>query len=285
MSDPPRSRCQLDAFSVCWLAWALLLASLSGCVTNPYTQRGQLLLVSAEYERQLGEEAYRAILRTPGVQLSTDSTQVDRVLRVAGRVIDAARKSQYAAAAQEFRWEVAVIQDDATLNAFALPGGKIALYTGIFRVTGNDAGLAAIVAHEVVHALARHAAERMSQNMVAELVLTGSRVAGAGSDVMQALGVGAQIGVILPFGRAHESEADYIGLLLAAEAGYDPREAVRVWERMSQAGGEQPPEFLSTHPSHGTRIAQLEEWMPQALRIYREATLEADSPNPGANGK
>jgi predicted Zn-dependent protease len=250
----------------------LLLATLSGCATNPYTQRHQLLLVSPEYEERLGEEAYREILKSPGVRLASDPRQVERVERVAQRVIAAARQSRYAAAANHFQWEVAVIDDDATLNAFALPGGKIAIYTGLFRVTENDAGLAAIIGHEIVHALARHSAERMSQSIVAELVLAGSQAAGTSAEVMQALGLGAQIGLILPFGRAHESEADYIGLLLAAQAGYDPREAVRVWERMSQEAGSQPPEFLSTHPSHGTRIAQLEEWMPEALRIYREAS-------------
>ena len=209
------------------------------------------------------------------MRISSDPRQVAPVERVAKRVTAAARQSRYADAANRFQWEVVVIDDDATLNAFALPGGKIANYTGIFRVTRNDAGLAAIIGHEVVHALARHSAERMSQAIVAGLVLTGSQVAGASPDVMQALGVGAQIGLILPYGRAHESEADYIGLLLAAQAGYDPREAVRVWERMSREGGSQPPEFLSTHPSHGTRIAQLKEWMPEALRVYQQATQQA----------
>ena len=269
--------------SSCWLAWALLLGLLSGCVTNPYTQRGQLLLVSPEYERQLGDQAYREILSTPGVQISSNPKQVDRIQRIATRVIAAAKRSRYAEAAAQFHWEVAVIQDDATLNAFALPGGKIAFYTGIFPMAGNDAGLAAIMGHEVVHALARHSAERMSQGIVAELILTGTQLAGTSPEVMQALGVGAQVGVILPFGRAHESEADYIGLLLAAEAGYDPREAVRVWERMSLASGSQPPEFLSTHPSHGTRIAQLEKWMPEALLVYQETKARRDSLDSGAS--
>lgn len=165
------------------------------------------------------------------------------------------------------------------MNAFALPGGKIAVYTGIFPVAKNEAGLAAILGHEVVHALARHGAERMSQGLVAQLLLTGADVAlaggGAGAGtrqaVMQALGLGTQVGVLLPFSREHESEADYIGLLLAAQAGYDPREAVHVWERMERAGGAQPPEFLSTHPSHGTRIENLQSWMAEALDEYKKA--------------
>lgn len=260
-------------------AWALLCALVVGCATNPYTQRGQLLLISPEYEQQLGAEAYQKILQDPKVQISRNPREVEPVERVARRVIEAAKRSEYAALAKQFQWEVSVIKNDQTLNAFALPGGKIAVYTGIFPVAKNEAGLAAIMGHEVIHALARHGAERMSQGIVAQMVLTGAQVAGTSPDVMQALGLGAQIGVILPFSREHESEADYIGLLLAAQAGYDPQEAVRVWERMERTGGEQPPEFLSTHPSHGTRIAQLQRWMPEALRQYERAAPAPPTPN------
>ncbi|MEC4687998.1 MAG: M48 family metallopeptidase, partial [Nitrospirota bacterium] len=167
-------------------------------------------------------------------------------------------------------------KDDKTLNAFALPGGKIAVYTGIFPMARNEAGLAAIMGHEVTHALARHGAERVSQGLLAQLGLQVASVSlatrGASPEtqrtIMAALGLGANVGILLPFSRAHESEADYVGLLLSAQAGYDPREAVRVWERMERASQRHPPEFLSTHPSHGTRIKQLLGWMTEALLYY-----------------
>jgi predicted Zn-dependent protease len=261
-----------------WASVGLVIA-LGACATNPYTERSQLLLVSSEQEMQLGAKAYEEILKNPKVRMSNDPKEVDPVKRVAERIIAVAKRSKYAETAQRFDWQISVIKDDKTMNAFALPGGKIAVYTGIFPVARNEAGLAAIMGHEVTHALARHGAERMSQSIVAQAGLIGASIAlqtgGAGAEssqaVMASLGLGAQVGVLLPFSRKHESEADYIGLLLAAQAGYDPREAVRVWERMEQAGGRGPSEFLSTHPSHGTRIGQLQEWMPEAMGTYAEA--------------
>lgn len=271
---------------------ALLCALLAGCATNPYTERKQFLLISSEYEMELGAQAYQQILEDPKVQVSRDPREVEPVTRVAERIIAAAKESKYAELAREFDWQVTVIKNDETLNAFALPGGKIAVYTGIFAVADNEAGLAAIMGHEVVHALARHGAERMSQGLAAQILLTGADIAlatggtGAGTRqaVMQALGLGAQVGVILPFSREHESEADYIGLLLAAEGGYDPREAVRVWQRMEKVGGEQPPEFLSTHPSHGTRIADLQAAMPEALSRYERASKAPEHKLPSVTG-
>ena len=265
------------------LLWALLMS----CATNPYTDRWQLLMLPQSYENQLGAQAYEQVLGDPKVQISQNPQEVEPVKRVAARIIEAAKRSKYADTAKQFDWEVSVIKDDKTKNAFALPGGKIAVYTGIFQVAKNEAGLAAIMGHEVTHALARHGAERMSQGLIAQIVLTGADIALAGGGtgagtrqaVMQALGLGAQVGVILPFSREHESEADYIGVLFAAQAGYDPREAIRVWERMEQAGGEQPPEFLSTHPSHGTRISQLESWMPEALQYYAQVTPAPPAPD------
>lgn len=273
---------------ILWL-WAAVWLPIAGggCATNPYTERGQLLLVSSDYETQLGTQAYQEVLKDPKVRLSQDPKEVDPVKRVADRIIAAAKRSKYAETAQRFDWQVSVIKDDKTQNAFALPGGKIAVYTGIFPVAKNEAGLAAIMGHEVTHALARHGAERMSQGILAQVGLIGTAIAletqRASSETsraaMAALGLGTQVGVLLPFSRKHESEADYIGLLLAAQAGYDPQEAVRVWERMERAGGGQPPEFLSTHPSHGTRIEQLQEWMPEALKFYAQAAKAPLAPD------
>ena len=254
------------------------LTVVSGCETNPYTGRSQLLMTSVSQEMQLGAQAYSQVKTDPKLRQSQDPREIEPVKRVAARIIEAAKRSKYAEMAQQFQWEVIVIKDDKTMNAFALPGGKIAVYTGIFPVARTEAGLAAVMGHEVVHALARHGAERMSQGQLANAALqaAGAAAGAAGGGgmmsqaAMAALGAGAQVGVLLPFSRKHESEADYIGILLAADAGYDPRESVSLWERMgqlSQGGG--PSEFLSTHPSHETRIDQLKEWMPEAMRIYQ----------------
>src|SRR5690349_9519408 len=264
-----------------WLALlSLLLLQTTGCVTNPYTKRWQLLMVPQSYEANLGTQAYQDVLHDPKVKISHNPAEVAPVERVAGRIVEAAKRSKYAEEADAFKWEVNVIKDDATKNAFALPGGKIAVYTGIFPVADNESGLAAIVGHEVVHALARHGSERMSQGILAQIGLVGASIAMGtqgfspvtSQAAMTALGVGTQVGVLLPFSRAHESEADYIGLLLAADAGYDPQEAVRVWQRMQQSSdGQQPHEFLSTHPGHETRIKRLSEKMPEALALYNQA--------------
>jgi len=250
---------------------------VSGCETNPYTGRSQLLMTSVSEEMQLGAQAYSQVKNDPKLRQSQDPREIEPVKRIAAKIIEAAKRSKYAEMAQQFQWEVTVIKDDKTANAFALPGGKMAVYTGIFPMAKTEAGLAAVMGHEVVHALARHGAERMSQG---QLTNVGLQVVGAaagatggggtlGHAAMAALGVGAQVGVLLPFSRKHESEADYIGILLAADAGYDPREAVALWERMGQMSGGAPSEFLSTHPSHETRITQLKRWMPEAMAIYQ----------------
>jgi predicted Zn-dependent protease len=251
----------------------LSILTLTGCITNPYTNRWQLQLIPASKERAMGIQAYNEVLQDPKIHISQDPREVEPVQRVASRLIDAAKHSKYAEAAQQFKWEVVVIKDDKTQNAFALPGGKIAVYTGIFPVAKNEAGLGAILGHEVTHALARHGGERMSQGVLAQVAVLGATFGAASQGIdprigQMAGGALANYGFILPYSRKHESEADYVGLLLAAEAGYDPEEAVRVWERMEQMTKGQPPEFLSTHPSHGTRIKQLRKWMPEALARY-----------------
>lgn len=262
-----------------------LSIGLMGCETNPYTGRHQLLMTSVSDEMQMGAQAYAQVKNDPKMRLSQDPREVEPVKRVAARIIEAAKRSKYAEMAQQFQWEVTVIKDDKTANAFALPGGKMAVYTGIFPVAKTEAGLAAVMGHEVVHALARHGAERMSQGQLtnAALQVAGAAAGASGGGLMSqaamaALGVGAQVGVLLPFSRKHESEADYIGILLAADAGYDPRESVQLWERMEQlSSGGGPAEFLSTHPGHDTRIQQLKKWMPEAMALY-----QAKSPVPAA---
>ena len=256
------------------LVMAIGLAGLAGCETNPYTGRSQLLMTSVDQEMQMGAQAYGQVKNDPKMHQAQDPREIEPVRRVAAHVIEAAKRSKYAEMAQKFQWEVIVIKDDKTMNAFALPGGKIAVYTGIFPVARTEAGLAAVLGHEVVHALARHGAERMSQGQLTDAVLQMAGAAGGkgmlSQAAMAALGAGAQVGVLLPFSRKHESEADYIGILLAADAGYDPRESVSLWERMEQLSrGGGPSEFLSTHPSNETRIDQLKKWMPEAMGIYQ----------------
>ncbi|NOS83465.1 MAG: M48 family metallopeptidase [Nitrospira sp.] len=254
------------------------LLVIGGCETNPYTGRSQLLMTSVSEEIQMGAQAYDQVKSDPKMRPSQDPRELEPVKRVAARIVEAAKRSKYAEMAQQFQWEVTVIKDAKTANAFALPGGKMAVYTGIFPMAKTESGLAAVMGHEVVHALARHGAERMSQ---AQMTNAGLQIVGAaagavgrggmvGQAAMAALGVGAQVGVLLPFSRKHESEADYVGILLAAEAGYDPREAIALWERMGQmSGGGAQAEFMSTHPSHETRISQLKKWMPEAMAIYQ----------------
>lgn len=263
------------------LTLCCIIINAAGCATNPYTNRSQFLLIPESQEVHMGNQAYAQTLNDPDVVISNNPEEVEPVQRVAERIIAAAKQSKYAERAKSFQWEVTVIKDDKTKNAWALPGGKIGFYTGIFPEAKNENGLAAIMGHEVVHALARHGAERISQHSAANLGMQIAAIALDMKPVTQALAMQALgVGVLLPFGRSHESEADYIGLLLAAEAGYDPREAVLLWERMAESSKSSPPEFLSTHPAHETRIQNLEKWMPEALALYERAEKAPVSPLP-----
>lgn len=220
--------------------------------------------------------------------------------RVSSPIIEAAKHSKYAESAKQFQWDVAVIKDVKTKNAFALPGGKIAVYTGIFPVAENEAGLAAIIGHEVIHALARHGFERMSQGVLAQVGLVGASIAMqtqgfspmTSQAAMSALGVAAKVGVLLPCSRAHESEADYIGLLSLPKPVMVLRKRSGFGDACNvHPGGQQPQEFLSTHPGHETRIKRLKEKMPEALTLYQQANkapvaqlpalgIHSDSPLP-----
>ena len=277
--------CLWTSLSLPWLSMLFVTMAIVGCAKNPYTHRHQLELVPASQEQAMGLQAYSQVLHDPKVKISQDPREVEPVERVAARIIEAAKASLYAETAKEFKWQVSVIKDDKNQNAFALPGGKIAVYTGIFPVAQNEAGLAAILGHEVTHALARHGGERMSQGVVAQGAVVAATLGAASQGISPQIaqlagGALAQYGFVLPYSRKHESEADYIGLLLAADAGYDPHEALHVWQRMEQMSPGQPPQFLSTHPSHGTRITQIEQWMPEAMRHYhpQSGTTAADLP-------
>jgi predicted Zn-dependent protease len=230
--------------------------------TNPETGERHRVGLTTGQEAALGAEAFRDVLAES--QTLTSGPEVDEVRRVVTRLTAA-----IGAAGADMDWQAAVIRSP-TVNAFCLPGGKIAVYTGILPVCGGDAGLATVLGHEMAHAISRHGAQRVFQQENAQALLTGAAASLGDMDynsrrvVMGLLGAGANYGVLLPFSRDHESEADHIGLIYMARAGYDPHEAVDFWQRMESIGGEQPPEFASTHPSHGTRIRQLKEWMPEA---------------------
>lgn len=265
-----------------WLLPLLLL--LASCATAPYTERSQLILIPQVEENQLGAAAFRQLLATEKV--SRDPGLQTVVSRIGWRIATATGRS-------DFRWEFVVIDDPKTANAFALPGGKVGVYTGIFPIARTEAGLAAVMAHEVAHVLARHGAERMSQGLLARLGAAAIHAGMAGSDptvvegVMVAYGLGASVGVLLPYSRLQESEADRIGLILMAQAGYDPREALHFWERMAREEKRRPPEFLSTHPSPGHRIEELQRWMPNALTSYRPTPDQATEGSrllPGVKG-
>ncbi len=245
---------------------------------NPETGESARVGLSTEQEETLGVQSYRQILAQSNVARS--GPELDLVLRVAKRLAQATGE-----AGRDYEWQASLIESDQ-VNAFCLPGGKIAVYTGILKVARDEAGLAVVMGHEMAHAIARHGAQRILQQQSMQTVLTGAQFSLGGMDydtqrlVMGALGAGAQYGVMLPFSRDHESEADEMGLMYSARAGYDPRVAPAFWQRMAQASsGGQPPEFASTHPSHQTRIAHLEALMPRAMAEYekhaRPAQVEA----------
>jgi predicted Zn-dependent protease len=241
---------------------------MAACETVPYTGRSQLQFISLEQESQLGVQAYQQTLAK--AQLSSDAAASEMVRRVGSRI---AAVSGF----PEYKWEYRLIQDDKQANAFALPGGKVAVYTGILPVTRDENGLAAVLGHEIGHVIARHGGERVSQQILVNVGLETTMAALSRGNpatvqaVASLLGAGATVGVLLPWSRKQESEADRLGLILMAKAGYDPHAARDLWVRMAAAskGSGKPPEFLSTHPSEPTRIQQIEGWMPEAMQYYR----------------
>jgi predicted Zn-dependent protease len=249
----------------------LLAAGLLSCATAPETGRRQLLLVSPVDEAELGLRAFAQLKQQEGIVASGKNAAM--VQRVGERI-------SKVAPLPNARWEFVLFEDDSP-NAFALPGGKVGVNTGILPITADEAGLATVIGHEVAHALARHGAERMSHAMLVQLGEAGLSAAlgadaGVSRDlVLQAYGVGTQLGVMLPYSRTQELEADQLGLLLMARAGYDPREAIGFWKRFAAYNAERggaPPAFLSTHPLDQQRIAQLERLMPRALAEYERVT-------------
>lgn len=251
-------------------AVALATVLLYGCSTVPVTGRSQLLMVSEQQEIRMGLTGFREILEKE--KLSSDPLVNARVEKIGRRIAAATGRSDY-------QWEFKVIDNGKVVNAFCLPGGKVAVYTGLLPVAQDDAGLAAVIAHEVAHAIARHGGERLSQEMLVA-GLTAATVM-ATSDARRRelyaglLGAGAAVGFLLPYARLQEAEADRMGLIYMAKAGYDPRAALALWKRMAAQAKDKPkpPEWLSTHPADETRIREIERWLPEALTYYRPGML------------
>lgn len=229
--------------------------------------------MSPAQEQTLGLQSYQQVLSESETVRS--GPDVDLVSGVAAKLARATGK--------DFDWQVSVVRSEQ-VNAFCLPGGKIVVYTGILPVAQSAAGLATVMGHEMAHATLRHGSERMFKQNATQTLLSGVQFSMGDMSyeqrraVMGAIGAGAKYGLLLPFGREHESEADAMGLRYMARAGFDPNEAVSFWERMEQTGGEQPPEFMSTHPSHGTRVARLKELLPAAMEEFRKSGGRAAQP-------
>ncbi|MFZ5432891.1 MAG: M48 family metallopeptidase [Calditrichota bacterium] len=250
------------------IAGLLVCILIVACYTNPHTGRKELMLMSPQEEAELGFSTFNDIKsQTP---VSTDPAQIEAVRRVGQRIAGQVHLP-YA------EWEFVTFKADDTPNAFCLPGGKVGIYTGILPLTQDDAGLATVIGHEVAHAVARHGGERMSQALLVNL--GGMALSVALKDkpeltqqlALGAYGVGANLAYMLPYSRKHELEADYMGLLFMAKAGYDPREAVNFWQRFkawSDQRGGGTPEFLSTHPLDERRIRELQIHMSEAMAIY-----------------
>ena len=258
---------------------------LSSCVTSP-TGRHQLHLVSLEDAAQAGNQSFRQILKqTPVDRDQADNTYAACIVRALAGATGAPNGGG--------NWTVTVFKQDKTVNAFALPGGHVSVYTGIFQVAKTPGELAAVLGHEMGHVQAGHGAERMSDQMLSQGamdiagVLTGiDQSSPVGQASMSALGMGAQVGFLLPFNRAQESEADELGLRYMAEAGFDPHEAIDLWRNMMSANLGAPPEVLSDHPSDKNRLEDLQGKLPDALRLYASAQAEGRHPacEPPAGG-
>ncbi|OPX20642.1 MAG: peptidase M48 family protein [Desulfobacca sp. 4484_104] len=258
------------------IAGLIVLCALA-CARAPYTGRRQLLLISESQENTLGYRAFKDISRK---YPSCKDPKINALVHKVGQRI------AQAAARPDFKWDFEVFQDDKMANAFCLPGGKIGVFTGILKYTKDEPGLATVVAHEAAHAILRHAGERLSQSLLLQLGSIGLNVALQGQSpyltdaILQAYGLGATVGVLLPYSRTQEYEADRVGLILMAKAGYEPAQALEFWQRMLEAkkGEPQPPQLLSTHPTDASRIQEIKRLLPEAQRHYRPPEEAAANP-------
>lgn len=261
-------------FTIAMVAVSLGLLS---CSTVPITGRQQLNLVPDSEIMALSYQQYGEFIK--GSRLSQNQTQEAMVKRVGGNIQKAVEtyfaQNKLSGELSGFAWEYNLI-DSSEVNAFCMPGGKVVVFTGILPATKTEAGLAVVMGHEIAHAVAKHGSERMSQGLLQQM--GGMVLAKALEDKpqqtrqlwMTVFGLGTQLGVMLPYSRTHEYEADRLGMIFMALAGYDPSAALEFWQRMGSQGGAKPPEFLSTHPSDESRIARMKEVLPEALKYYRK---------------
>ena len=253
--------------------FGLIILALSGCATAPITGRSQIKLVSDRALIAQSLTSYREVMAEE--TLSTDAEQTAMVQRVGSRISHAVERylqqEQMLHLIDGFQWEFNLIEND-TPNAWCMPGGKVAFYTGILPYTLDEDGMAVVMGHEIAHAVVGHSSERVSHALLQQgggLLLSGYMQGKENASVvMQLYGVGSQVGVILPFSRTHELEADQLGLIFMAMAGYNPEAAIGFWERMASNDGAKPPEFLSTHPADETRIRKIRGWIPEAMEYY-----------------
>jgi len=261
---------------------AVAMVTLHSCSTVPLTGRNRLSFVSETEMQTAAAQSYTTLLRDPSTKVlnTADATRVKRIgEKIATAVTQYMNANGYGDQIEGFKWEFNLIQS-TDVNAWCMPGGKVAVYTGILPVTKDDAGLATVMGHEIAHAVARHSSERASKAAVAQGVggLIGAATSGQSAGTQQVLnslyGVGAQAGYLLPNSRTQELEADHLGLIFMSMAGYDPSSAVGFWQRMAaaSAGSQKPAEFLSTHPADATRIAQIQRDLPEAQKYFKSTT-------------
>lgn len=257
----------------------LFCSLLVACSKNALTGKSQLTLLPESELQTMATQEYQQFLSTNKVVSTSNNRDAEMVVRVGKRITNAVENFYKEKGISDrltgFKWEYNLV-DDKAVNAWCMPGGKIVVYTGLLPVTQNEAALAAVMGHEVSHALLQHGNQRMSQGLLQQLggvalsVALANKPAETQNLFLNAYGVGSQVGVLLPFSRKNELEADHYGLIFAAMAGYNPEEAINLWQRMAKASeGQAPPEFLSTHPSDEHRIAQLKKLMPEALKYYK----------------
>ncbi len=251
---------------------------ISACATVPLTGRKQLSLIPDSQMNAMSFQQYDQVLAESS--LSTNASDTAMIKRVGSRIQHAVEQymaqNGQAGHLNGYAWDFNLIESDQ-INAWCMPGGKVAFYTGILPVCEDEVGVAVVMGHEIAHAIAEHGSERMSHSMVVQM--GGMALNEAIKDkptetqalYMSAFAVGSQYGAMLPFSRQHESEADHMGLVFMAMAGYDPQQAPIFWQRMAALGGQKPPEFMSTHPADETRVRQLNEWMPEAMNYYQSA--------------
>lgn len=266
---------QIKFFEILTLIGVVIL--IQACSTVPITGRKQLSLVPESDLVAMGVSNYGEFLKE--AKLSTNTSQTALVKKVGKNISSAVetflRENGMADRISNFQWEFNLVEDPS-VNAWCMPGGKVVFYSGIMPVCRDEAGIAVVMGHEVAHAVARHGAERMSQEMGIQLggatlqAALATKSQETQSIFMSAYGVSTQVGVLLPYSRSHETEADKLGLVFLAMAGYDPTNAVEFWKRMSSLGGQKPPQILSTHPADATRVADLQAFLPEAMKYYKK---------------